>query len=134
MKNFKSQLGVAVLEIIILVGVLAIAGAVYYVNAHSTIKNPAPILVPKKSTTAPPPPPTTQWTRKQFGSAWDLEYPAGWSYSSESADEGGLALTGSYGGKGYKIAMEYPIGAFTSIDDWAGNYLKILTPQKAWSC
>jgi len=61
MKTFKSQLGVAVLEVIILVGVLAIGAAVYYVNAHSNIKNPPPISVPKKTTKTTPPvdPPTS---------------------------------------------------------------------------
>src|SRR5690348_8634211 len=49
MKKLKSQLGVAVLEIIILVGVLAIGAAVYYVGHQPKASNPPKLNVTKPS-------------------------------------------------------------------------------------
>jgi len=120
-KTLKSQLGVAVLEIIILIGVLAIAGAVYYVNAHSTIKNPPPVSISKKSTPPPPPPadPYVGWNT--FSSSpykFSFKYPIDTSVEN-MIDNGDVV---GYTIKGTTLSFHDPnkvggIGCTTSTSD-----------------
>ncbi len=61
------------------------------------------------------------WTRKQFGTAWNIEYPSDWSVNAAGTHAGALSLEGSYGGRSYAIHLSYPIieGLDTlTLDDW----------------
>jgi hypothetical protein len=71
------------------------------------------------------------WVRQQFGDAWDIAYPAGWSVNTAGAHEGALQLRGPYLGHSYELSLSYPIGITApSLEAWVDEQLAALTPDQ----
>lgn len=71
------------------------------------------------------------WTRQQFGDAWDVAYPAGWTVNAAGAYEGAVQLQGQYGTHTYQINLSYPIGITAqSLEAWVEAQLASLTPEQ----
>jgi hypothetical protein len=69
------------------------------------------------------------WTRRQFGQAWNIEYPAEWEVNEGGLHEGYLGLQGSYQDHSYQMNFAYPIigsslpsGSLT-LDTWVEQEL-----------
>lgn len=50
-----------------------------------------------------------EWVRQQFGTAWNIEYPEGWTVNTAGVHEGFLGLEGWYKGHTYNVTFSYPI-------------------------
>jgi len=61
--------------------------------------------------------PGIEWTRKQFATAWDIEFPKGWEVHDEGLIEGNIWLKGVLNGNTYQIEMGYPIALGYNIPD-----------------
>lgn len=61
--------------------------------------------------------PKVEWTRKQFATAWDIEFPKGWEIHDDGLIEGNIWIQGNYSGNTYQIGMGYPTALGYNIPD-----------------
>lgn len=80
-------------------------------NATPT-ESPIPTVQPTITTQ-----PKIEWTRKQFSTAWDIEFPKGWEIHEEGLIEGNIWIKGNFNGNIYQIGMGYPIALGYNIPD-----------------
>jgi hypothetical protein len=104
------------------------------VNPTATPASPATVL-PQPTVTPAPATPTVSglaWTREQFGSAWNIAYPASWEINTAGAHEGNLTMRGSYNGHTYEVSFSYPIfeQPVDTLDAWVDQVLAKLTPEQ----
>lgn len=60
------------------------------------------------------------WVRAEFGDAWDISYPLGWSVNQLGAHEGAVSLNGMIADQRYIVSLSFPIGQFPeSLAEWA---------------
>lgn len=78
-----------------------------------------------------------EWTRKQFATAWDLEYPKNWEVDEAGLIEGNISLKGEYNGISYSLGLGYPIftdfdppGIPESLDVWVNKELSFIPQDK----
>jgi heat shock protein HslJ len=72
------------------------------------------------------------WTRQQFGDAWDIAFPPGWSVNAAGEAEGALQLEGQWQGHAYRISLAFPIGlTVESLDAWVQMDLAALRPEQS---
>src|SRR5690606_7822658 len=92
----------------------------------------APFAGGGTATAAPTATPSdTAWIREQFGDAWDVAYPTGWTVNAAGAHEGAVQLQGQYGTHTYQINLSYPIGIMAqSLEVWVEAQLASLTPEQ----
>ncbi|MBI2029953.1 hypothetical protein HYT02_06045 [Candidatus Gottesmanbacteria bacterium] len=77
---------------------------------------------------------STIWVRKQFGEAWDIEYPERWSVNEAGLIEGNIILSGIYNNTSYAINLGYPIGLGyidgppqnLTLEQWVNHELSFL--------
>ncbi|HXF64884.1 MAG TPA: hypothetical protein VNK95_24875 [Caldilineaceae bacterium] len=75
--------------------------------------------------------PVEGWTRAQYGEAWDIAYPSGWTVNDAGAGEGALQFQGDYGGRRYEVTFSYPIGlSAQSLEAWVEEQLAPLSPDQ----
>jgi hypothetical protein len=114
--------------------IVAISGGFYIASLRNQINivsssqdNQPPTQIPTVLSPTNTPMPTSQpivteqpkveWTRKQFATAWDIEFPKGWEIHEEGLIEGNIWIKGNYGGNIYQIGMGYPIALGYNIPD-----------------
>jgi hypothetical protein len=90
---------------------------------------PQPTMSPAPAT---PTVPGLAWTCNQFGSAWNIAYPASWEVNTAGAHEGNLTMRGPYNGHSYEVAFSYPIfeQPVDTLDAWVAQVLAKLTPEQ----
>ncbi len=72
----------------------------------------------------------SEWTRQQFGGAWDIAYPADWTVNDAGANEGAIQLEGPYGDHRYAVTLSYPIGiSAPTLAAWVDEQLSPLSPE-----
>jgi hypothetical protein len=52
--------------------------------------------------------PDLTWVRKQFGTVWNIEYPAEWTVNELGLHEGALSLEGMYKDRRYSVSFVFP--------------------------
>ncbi|WP_029215592.1 hypothetical protein [Kallotenue papyrolyticum] len=71
------------------------------------------------------------WIRQQFGTAWNIAYPADWTINDAGIHEGALELRGVYEGRSYRINLCYPIGITApTLEAWIAGELAGLSPEQ----
>ncbi len=104
------------------------------VNPTATPTSPATVLPQPTVTPAPATPtvPDLGWTRNQFGSAWNIAYPASWQVNTAGTHEGNLSMRGPYNGHTYEVVFSYPIfeQPVDTLDAWVEQVLAKLTPEQ----
>lgn len=50
-----------------------------------------------------------RWIRQQFGDAWDIEYPQGWTINDAGVYAGSLSAAGTYNAQHYVVSFDAPI-------------------------
>ncbi|HVF68948.1 MAG TPA: hypothetical protein VNA13_00100 [Xanthomonadales bacterium] len=60
-----------------------------------------------------------QWVSKQFGTAWNIQYPSDWAVDERGVPtHGSLSLEGCYKQSRYKVGFGYPMGLYNSLNAW----------------
>lgn len=68
-------------------------------------QSPATVSTPKAESSEL----TVQWIRQQFGDAWDIEYPQGWTINDAGVYAGSLSAAGTYNAQRYVVSFDVPI-------------------------
>lgn len=74
------------------------------------------------------------WTRRPFGTAWNIEYPAGWTGNEAGVAEGFVSVEGMFDGRSYAVQFVYPIIGqldMLTLESWVDREVRgLFTPEE----